>query len=72
MNILVEAGSVGLLVVIIGFLLHWISLKVYGAHNLNDITVFLGHLFIIGVIVHLVCEYSGINRWYCKNGLACQ
>jgi hypothetical protein len=26
---------------------------------------------IIGMLVHLICEFSGINKWYCKNGNAC-
>jgi hypothetical protein len=27
--------------------------------------------FVTGAILHLLCEFSGINRWYCKNGNAC-
>jgi hypothetical protein len=26
---------------------------------------------IIGILVHLLCEFSGLNKWYCKNGNAC-
>lgn len=29
-------------------------------------------LFLTGVSVHLLCEYSGINKLYCKTGLACR
>ena len=25
-----------------------------------------------GAIFHLVCEATNINKWYCKNGNACQ
>jgi hypothetical protein len=28
-------------------------------------------LFFTGVFIHLFCEFSGINKWYCKNGFAC-
>lgn len=28
-------------------------------------------LFVTGVLIHLFCEYTGINKWYCKNGFAC-
>ena len=26
---------------------------------------------IIGLLTHFLCEYSGLNSWYCKNGVAC-
>jgi len=35
-------------------------------------TVYAIHLFIIGVLVHLIFQYAGINKWYCTNGLACK
>jgi hypothetical protein len=28
--------------------------------------------FIIGALVHIICEIAGINKWYCKNGNAAQ
>ena len=28
-------------------------------------------LFLTGFLIHLFCEFSGINKWYCKNGFAC-
>lgn len=28
-------------------------------------------LFFTGVFIHLFCEFSGINKWYCKNGFSC-
>ena len=40
-------------------------------HDMNDNIVLASHFFIAGVVVHLLCEYFGINKWYCKNGLAC-
>ena len=29
-------------------------------------------IFILGASIHLFCEFTGINRWYCKNGNACK
>lgn len=29
-------------------------------------------LFLLGAIVHILLEYSGLNKLYCKNGVACQ
>ena len=71
-TIFFEAFTVGLLVVAIGIVLHYVSLKIYGPHDLNDMSVFLVHLFIIGIITHLLCEFTGVNKWYCTNGAACK
>ena len=27
--------------------------------------------FVLGALTHLVCEFTGVNKWYCKNGRAC-
>lgn len=29
------------------------------------------NFFFAGFLVHLLCEITGLNRWYCKNGAAC-
>ena len=28
--------------------------------------------FLLGFLLHLICELTGINNWYCRNGNACQ
>lgn len=28
-------------------------------------------LFLTGFLLHLLSEFSGINKWYCTNGFAC-
>lgn len=57
-KLLIEAFFVGILLVIIGkFILG------------KDIDI--KKLFFTGVIVHLICEVVGLNKWYCKNGVAC-
>lgn len=71
-SVFVEAFAVGIIVILVGVLLHYVLLKTYGHHDLNNIKVYIGHLFLIGVITHLLCEFSGINRWYCKYGTACK
>jgi hypothetical protein len=67
-----EAFMVGLLTISIGVVLHYLLLKIYGHHDLNNMLVYIVHLFIIGVTAHLLCEFTGINKWYCTNGAACQ
>jgi hypothetical protein len=27
--------------------------------------------FVLGVFIHLVCEVTGINKYYCSQGYAC-
>lgn len=29
-------------------------------------------LFMTGAVIHLGCEVTGINKYYCKNGNACR
>ena len=71
-NVFIEAFMVGLLVIVIGIVLHYITLQIMGPHDLNDMKVFAIHLFVIGIITHLLCEFTGINKWYCTNGAACK
>ena len=71
-NVFIEAFMVGLLVIVIGIVLHYITLQIIGHHDLNDMKVFAIHLFVIGIITHLLCEFTGINKWYCTNGIACK
>ena len=28
-------------------------------------------LFLTGFFVHIISEYSGVNKWYCAHGSAC-
>ena len=28
--------------------------------------------FITGCVVHIICQVTGINEWYCRNGAACK
>lgn len=69
-KILIEALVVGVALVVVGMLMHLIASK-FMKHDMNDNVVLAGHFFAAGVIVHLLCEYSGINKWYCKHGVAC-
>ena len=77
-TLLIEAFAVGIATVIIGsfvgFLIGRSSsvdlpklCKEWNKNHIMEIS-----LFLTGFILHLLCEYSGINRWYCKNGNACK
>tara|TARA_B100001094_G_C18184044_1_gene802633 strand:- start:142 stop:501 length:360 start_codon:yes stop_codon:yes gene_type:complete len=28
--------------------------------------------FLLGFILHIICELTGVNKWYCRNGNACK
>lgn len=58
-SVFVEAFIVGVMVIILGLFLNFLVL--------NPIL----HLFLLGFLIHIFCEISGINTWYCKNGSAC-
>ena len=77
MSLLTECVAVGAVVVVVGVVVSYVvgmfhegtksACKDWNKNHVMEIT-----LFFIGVVVHLVCEFSGINRWYCKNGNACK
>ena len=72
LKILVECICVGLLVVIFGILVSFLispllkvdlppKCKEWNKNHVMEIT-----LFLTGVTIHLFCEFTGINKWYCS------
>ena len=76
-RILIESSVVGILVVIIGTIISFIISKFIVSDlppvckNWNKNFIMEICLFLTGFITHLLCEYFGVNKWYCKNGNAC-
>ena len=78
MRLLLEAGFVGILNVLVGALVGYILGRTMGVDlpsickewNKNHIMEI--SLFITGFMIHILCEYSGINKWYCTGGVACK
>lgn len=75
MKLVYEMLAVGFLTAILGFIIS--TLLMYKFSENFTIKkykfwpqVFLS-FFITGCLIHLLCEYSGVNKWYCKNGVAC-
>ena len=75
-QLLMEAIAVGILLVPLGYLVLYGSVELSKRYKCIDnmdknIKMSLG-FFILGMLTHLFCEFTGINKWYCKKGLACQ
>lgn len=77
-TIITEALVVGLLTVIIGTIIGFLVAKLTKINlpavckDWNKYYTMEISLFLTGVFIHLLCEYFGINKWYCKHGVACQ
>ena len=78
MQIIAESAIVGVMTVIVGSLVGYILSKIVRndlpkvCKKWNNFYIMEISLFFTGVIIHLVCEFSGINKWYCLNGNACK
>ena len=75
-RLLIEAIAVGILLIPLGYLVLYGSVELSKRYKSVDrmdknIKMSLG-FFILGVLTHLFCELTGINKWYCKKGIACQ
>jgi hypothetical protein len=66
-RLLIEAALVGVLVVFLGLaIMSFVKTQTWTKQYPFEIT-----LFLTGVLTHLVCEFTGVNKWYCTNGNAC-
>ena len=78
MNLLKEAFAVGIIVVVIGTGTGFVVSQFVKSDmppvckdwNKNFIMEIC--LFFTGVVTHIICELSGVNKWYCKHGNACK
>lgn len=76
-RVLAEAVVMGIIVVVLGYIICYFTEPYFGV-ALPDIcsTWNSGHileinLFLIGFVGHLAAEAFGLNKWYCRNGNAC-
>lgn len=60
----------GVVFMAVGLLLHYVYSK-YKTHDMNNMQMYALHLFVVGMLTHLLLEYLQVNKWYCKNGNAC-
>lgn len=74
-EIIIEAIIVGLLVMIIGIIVSYGTMYMQDPVLTKDFKHWWSIAFsfaISGMLVHIICEVSGVNRWYCKHGSACK
>jgi hypothetical protein len=78
LDILKEAFVVGILVVVVGTLVGFGFGKLFSTDlppvckDWNKNYIMELSLFVTGFIAHILCEMTGINKWYCKNSVACR
>lgn len=79
MRLFIEAFVVGIITVIVGFVMMWVVVEIANLvrgqqiNRFGDISTYYLpalSLFLTGFAMHLLFEFSGINTWYCKNGVA--
>ena len=76
LDLLKEATVVGISLILFGYIGSYIASVILPdtkrGEYFNKYYVMELSLFLAGFIAHLVFEYTGINKWYCKNGVACK
>lgn len=71
----IEAIIVGLATLVLGLTLSIGFMYTQPEFNIGEITFWpslIASNFLIGFLIHLLCEWSEINKWYCRNGYACK
>lgn len=74
-DLIVELIVIALMVMIIGLIISYIFMYLQSPQetlNFQYWWVIALSFALTGIIVHLICEFSGLNTWYCKNGNACK
>lgn len=66
-NLITEAIIVGIMNIVVAIFF----CRLFGGFNCykgKTITI----LFLTGFTIHLLCEFLGLNKWYCFHGNACK
>ena len=74
-TLLIEAIVVGIITVLVGQFLGSLYAKNTDLPEIckswNKDYVMEKSLFLTGFVTHLLCQFVGLNKWYCTNGVAC-
>ena len=75
MNILLEAIIVGAGVAILGLIISTLFMfinKNFSVKKYHFWWQVLLSFFLTGFLFHLIAQWTGVNKWYCKYGNACK
>jgi len=69
-KLLIEALAVGVMTLVVGKVSAILVAEVFRMSGIS--TPYGTEIILIttGVLIHLMCEFSGINKWYITNGVA--
>lgn len=74
-QVYIEAASVGVLTLIVGTAVSSVLMMLVprptDPKDWNKYRIMEISLILTGVLLHLGCEVSGLNGWYCSRGSAC-
>lgn len=63
-KLIIEALVVGLSLMVLWYVMNMVDQNIWKKNMLVS-------MFITGTVFHLIAEFSGVNKWYCRNGNAC-
>jgi uncharacterized membrane protein len=69
-KLLTEALAVGVMTLVVGKISAYLVMQVLNMYNINKTYATEIILITTGILIHLLSEYSGINKWYISNGVA--
>jgi len=73
-KLLTEALIVGVATAVLGLILSTLFMltsKDFSFKKYHFWPQVLGAFFLTGFLIHIGCEMTGVNKWYCKHGNAC-
>ncbi len=75
MKLFIEACLVGIIIIFFGYIGSLIAKTILpkpkNNEYFNKYHVMELSLFIAGFLTHIIFQFIGFNKWYCKHGLAC-